>query len=209
MRRLPHPRFLLFLVVLVGAAAAAVPLLPLADAIVIAFDLAAFMFLISVGPLWWSGTPSRMRDDAARDDGGRILLLLVSGVVAVVILVALGRVVGSRTMLGPPDLALVILTLVLAWSFVNTIFAFHYAHLYYERSVLERDHVVLEFPETCAPEFSDFCYFFFVIGMTFQVSDVAIASPRLRRIVTLHAVLAFFFNLGVLALTINVLAGVL
>ena len=67
----------------------------------------------------------------------------------------------------------------------------------------------MRFPETQYPEFSDFFYFSFVIGMTFQVSDVEITLPRLRRIVTVHAILAFFFNLGVVALTINVLAGVL
>lgn len=209
MRRLPHPRFLLFLCVLVASSAATLPLLHAATAIVISFDLAASLFLVSVAPWWWSGTSSIMRDNAARDDGGRILLLLVSGAVAVAILLALGLIVGSRTTLGPPDLALVVLTLVLAWTFVNTVFALHYSHLYYEISAAEHGRAVLDFPGTSHPDFSDFCYFSFVIGMTFQVSDVAIASPRLRRVVTLHAVLAFFFNLGVLALTINVLAGVL
>jgi len=104
---------------------------------------------------------------------------------------------------------LVVATLVLAWGFVNAVYAVHYAHIFYDRTSSGADRFGLRFPKTQYPEFSDFIYFSFVIGMTFQVSDVEITLPRLRRIVTVHAILAFFFNLGVVALTINVLAGVL
>nr|WP_290833718.1 DUF1345 domain-containing protein [Halomonas sp.] len=70
-------------------------------------------------------------------------------------------------------------------------------------------HRVLFFPGQHLPKFADFCSFAFVIGMTCQVSDVAVETSYLRRVVTFHGILAFSFNLGVLALTINVLAGFL
>lgn len=63
------------------------------------------------------------------------------------------------------------------------------------------------FPGTREPLFDDFCYFAFVIGMTSQVSDVAIESRQMRRLATLHGLQAFFFNLGVLALTVNMLSA--
>lgn len=209
MKKLRHPRFVLFLAVLLVAGAAALRFTSPDVATVVAFDLAAFVFLVSVAPLWWHGTPSRIRSSAARDDGSRILLLAVTAIVVVVILVAVGLMVGTRSTLGPADLVLVVATLLLAWGFVNTVYALHYAHIYYDQSNDGADRAGLKFPETMLPAFSDFSYFSFVVGMTFQVSDVAITSPQLRRVVTVHALLAFFFNLGVLALTINVLAGVL
>ena len=209
MAALPYPRFALFLAVLLVSTATVSLVIPLQNAIVLGFDLAASVFLLSTAPLWRRGTPSEMRDNAARDDAGRALRLGVSGIVLIVILVALGLMVEGRPKLGPRDLGLVVATLVLSWIFANLVYAFHYAHLYYDQANSNADHGGLRFPDTQYPEFSDFCYFSFVLGMTFQVSDVTITAPRLRKIATIHAILAFFFNLGVLALTVNVLAGVL
>jgi uncharacterized membrane protein len=103
---------------------------------------------------------------------------------------------------------LTILTIVLSWSFVHTIFAFHYAHEYYGKG---RDDMIggLDFPSDKAPDYSDFLYFSLVIGMTSQVSDVQITSKVIRRMVSMHGVLAFFFNLVVLALTVNVVANLI
>ena len=209
MKKLPHVHFILFLVVLLGGIALALTFMQPAIAVVAAFDAAACAFLASVAPLWWTGTPAQMRINAARNDAGRALLMVVSIVVAAVILVALGLVVEGNATLSPAYLALIVATMVLAWSFVNGVYTLHYAHLFYDWTKAGADHLGLSFPETKFPEFSDFFYFSFVIGMTCQVSDVSITSPRLRRVAIIHGILAFFFNLGVLALTINVLAGVL
>jgi uncharacterized membrane protein len=121
-------------------------------------------------------------------------------------------IVDARYAVTGRDILWVIATLVLAWLFVNTIFAHHYAHLYYDppdpgSGAAERGG--LSFPGTDAPDFSDFCYFAFGIGMTCQVADVTIQSRRIRRLATLHGLLAFSFNLGVMAMTINVMAGAL
>lgn len=209
MARLPHPRFVAFLAIFLVAGLAGMTVLHWHVAIVAGFDLAAVVFLASMVPLWSGGTAERMRRSAAGDDGGRIFRLAVAGIVLAVILFALGMVIVRKAQLGPADLALVIATLLLAWGFVNTVFALHYAHLYYDRRGEGGDRRGLDFPGTELPEFSDFCYFSFVLGMTFQVSDVAIASSHLRRVAMVQGMLAFFYSLGVLALVINVLAGIL
>lgn len=207
--RLPYPRLLLFLAILLLAVPAALAGLQWHDATVGAFDLAAGAFLASLVPLWSRGTPERLRAGAARDGGGRLLLPVIAPPVVAVILVALALVMRARTALGPVDLVLVLITLVLAWGFVNAVFALHYAHRFYEPAAGGGDAGGLEFPATPRPGFADFCYFSFVVGMTFQVSDVAISATRLRTVAMVHGMLAFFYNLGVLALVINVIAGIL
>ena len=99
-------------------------------------------------------------------------------------------------------------TILLSWSFVHTIFALHYAHEYYGE---RRDGKIggLKFPGDTKPDYWDFLYFSLVIAMTSQVSDVAITSKVIRRIVTVHGALAFFFNLTVLALTVNMISNLI
>jgi uncharacterized membrane protein len=94
---------------------------------------------------------------------------------------------------------------------MNTIFALHYAHFFYGDSddPTGAEARGLAFPGHAEPDYWDFLYFAFVIGMTFQVSDVQIEDHRLRRIALAHGVLAFFFNVVVLALTINIIASLL
>ena len=99
--------------------------------------------------------------------------------------------------------ALVVLTLVLAWLFSNVIYALHYAHLYYSNDENGEDQRGLDFPDCKEPDYWDFLYFAFTLGMTFQTSDVEIRSRRLRRIVLGHTLAAFVFNIGVIAFTIN------
>ncbi len=176
------------------------------DALVLGFDLAAVGFLASCFPIWRSDRLEAIRARGARDDGGRILLLIVSLIVLAVVLIAVGMMIKTRSALGAFDLLFILGTLVLAWLFVNLVHAFHYAHAYYDQSE-NGDVGGLDFPATKEPLFVDFCYFAFTIGMTCQVSDVVIESRKMRRLATLHGLQAFFFNLGVLALTINVVSG--
>lgn len=210
--RLPHPRFFLFLLVFGIATAAAAFFLPFEQALVLGFDLGALAFLGAALPLWLEDHPNAMRQRALRDDGGRALLLLVSLVALLAVFGAMFTIVSRKSDVTGRDLLTVIATLVLAWLFVNTLYAHHYGHLYYRPSGLpedEADSAGLNFPGTSDPIFADFCYFSFVIGMTSQVSDVTIQSRRMRRTATLHGLLAFSFNLGVMAMTINVMASAL
>lgn len=103
---------------------------------------------------------------------------------------------------GLPPLALTlhvilaVVTIVTSWFLVHTIFALHYAHSYYQSSSASPHTPAagLDFPKTEEPEYWDFLYFSCVIGMTSQVSDVAMTSPLMRRLSLLHGILSFFFN---------------
>jgi uncharacterized membrane protein len=99
-------------------------------------------------------------------------------------------------------------TILLSWSFIHTIFSIHYAQEYYGEG---RDKEIggLKFPRDNEPDYWDFLYFSLVIGMTSQVSDVAVTSRFLRRLVALHGVLSFFFNLTILALTVNMISNII
>jgi uncharacterized membrane protein len=101
-------------------------------------------------------------------------------------------------------------TVVCSWCLVHTVFAMHYAHAYYRRPQTIEGVIKgsgLEFPGKHEPDFLDFAYFSFVIGMTFQVSDVQITSRQLRRLALVHGILSFAFNTVILAFAINLLSG--
>lgn len=107
----------------------------------------------------------------------------------------------------PAIVALLLVTLALAWLFSNLVYTMHYAHLFYLRGTAGNDRQGLDFPETPEPEYPDFLYFAFTLGMTFQTSDIAVTDKAMRSVVVLHCLAAFIFNLGILAFTINVLGG--
>lgn len=207
MSRVPHTRFLIFLVIFAVTTLALSPWAQIEAALIFGFDLAALVFIGSALPLWRDDGADAARARAARDDGGRGLLLLVSVAVLIVILLSMGRLAAEKAGSGS-GFTLIAATLVLAWLFANLIFAFHYGHLFYDR-LGEKDAGGIIFPEGEAPDFADFVYFAFTIGMTCQTADLDISSRKIRRAVTLHGLFAFFFNLGVLAFAVNVLAGLI
>jgi uncharacterized membrane protein len=99
---------------------------------------------------------------------------------------------------------------IISWWLVHTIFTLLYAHLFYDTDTDDggvKETGGLEFPGKEDPDYLDFVYFSFVIGMTFQVSDVEISSRQIRRFALLHALLSFAFNTAILALSINVISG--
>jgi len=103
-----------------------------------------------------------------------------------------------------------VVALIISWLFIQTIFAFHYAHRYYqEEKRKEPGGPGLEFPGGLDPDYFDFLYYAYVVGMTSQVSDVQVTSREMRRLTLVHSVLSFGFNMLVLALGINVVAGML
>ena len=108
--------------------------------------------------------------------------------------------------------ALATVTVVSSWLLVHTMMALHYAHVFYcpcEGSTDDSHSVGVTFPEEEEPDFLDFAYFSFVIGMTCQVSDVQVTAARMRRIVLLHSLLSFAFNTVILAFSINLAATLL
>lgn len=99
-----------------------------------------------------------------------------------------------------------------SWLLVHTIFLLRYAHLYYY-NLLDKNKKVntpcIVFPGDLPPDYLDFAYFSFVIGMTFQVSDISITTGKMRRLALLHSILSFFFNTIILALSINIVSGII
>lgn len=98
---------------------------------------------------------------------------------------------------------------ILSWFLLHTMFTVRYAHLYHDHNTLNTGSEVggIEFPTDEAPDYIDFAYFSFVIGMTFQVSDVTVSSRVIRRFVLMHSLISFAFNTIIVALTISSLAG--
>lgn len=204
--RVPHFRYIVFLGVFALAWWPLTWAMPEAGAIIAAFDVAVAVFVASCISLWRSDSADVMRRQARRDDAGQILLLLFTALITTIILVALGMLVMREKTLTAGEIALLVMTLLACWTFVNLIYAFHYARQYYASHAGE-DRKGLDFPGGCTPNFSDFVNFAFVIGMTCQTADIDITSAHVRRVSTFHGLFAFAFNLGILALTVNVLAG--
>ena len=203
--RIAHPRFLAFLATLAVAAFAAARLmqnLPLG--FMAGFDVAAVFFIALCWPLLGTTEAALIRKHASQNDANRTLLLAITGIVMAVLFVAIAaEVVGHNPQ--PLTKMLIIVTLALAWIFSNTVYALHYAHLAYMHP--DTGCIGLEFPRTAHPVYWDFVYFAFTCGMAFATSDVQVTSTRMRRIVTMHCLAAFGFNIGVLAFTINVLGS--
>lgn len=204
--RLAPKRYLMFIMLLVAGVAAGIALRGWQQGVMIGFDVASTAFLASCLALF-DDTPAKMRADAKANDANRVLLLVLSLIISIVILVAVGLQLADRDRLGAFEITLVIATLVLVWTFANAVYTLHYAHLYYGGDDAESKDGGLYFPGGGKPDYGDFCYFAFTIGVALQTADVNITSRRFRRVVTAHCIAAFFFNLGVLALSVSVLSG--
>lgn len=199
------PRFLLFIVSAVVGIGLGNSFLGWRQGTMIGFDVAAAVFLLSCISLLNNKTDS-MRLAARRNDANRAVLLAISVAVSLAVLVAVAAELSQQGKRNAGEIVLVIATLALAWLFSNTVYALHYAHMFYV-SRHGKDCGGLGFPDTDEPDYWDFVYFAFCLGMTFQTSDVEMTDGRFRRVSTFHCLAAFVFNLGVIAFTIQVLGG--
>jgi uncharacterized membrane protein len=206
--RVAPPRFILFVLLLVAGSIGAGRAIDWPHGIMIGFDVAAFVFLLSCAPLLRDTRAAVMRRHAAQNDANRVGLLALTGLVTVVVLVTVGvEIMQSRSQPGGA-IALIVGTLILSWLFSNVIYALHYAHMFYRKDQAKGgDSGGIQMPGTKEPDYWDFLYFSFTLGMTFQTSDTAVTSGRYRRVAIFHCFAAFVFNIGVLAFTINVLGG--
>ena len=179
------------------------------------WDVGMLCFLTWTWMLMLSATPATMHKNAQRQDAGRwVILSLITAAACVSILAIvflLQHTKGAPTSLVLLHIALSAVTIIGSWLLVHTIFASHYARLYYQegKTLAECKDEGLDFPGDTEPDYWDFLYFSFVIGMTSQVSDVAVRSRTLRRLSLLHGILSFFFNTSLLAMTINLVAGLI
>ncbi|TRW17951.1 DUF1345 domain-containing protein [Glacieibacterium frigidum] len=200
-----YARFVLFFAVFAAATAALALRVDLVPAILGGFDIAVAAFLIAFAWSLGGEAAEGMRRRAAENEPDHLVLLLIAAVVVAVVVVAVGF---ELTTPGGGNLALSGGTLFAAWLFGNLLFAFHYAHAYY-LSDGKRDRGGLDFPGDADPTYWDFAYFAFVLGMTFQVSDVSITARGLRRVALIHSLIAFWFNLAVIALTVSLVGETL
>ncbi|MEC3912640.1 DUF1345 domain-containing protein [Sphingobium sp. CR2-8] len=198
-------RYGMFLALL-GTIAPLALLLPWHEAVMAGFDLAALAFMASVAPLI-DAAPATMRRNAQKNDANRGLMLLLTGIVSLVILIAVGVATSQHGGPDGPTIALLLATLLIAWLFSNLVYALHYAHIFYLSDQAGKDRGGLDFPDSDEPGYWDFLYFAFTLGMTFQTSDVSVTATAMRRTVLFQCLAAFLFNLGILAFTINVLGG--
>ena len=205
--RLAPARFVAFVLIALIAIPLGAAALGWQRGVMAGFDVAAAVFLCSCIPLLRRSDPEGIRVAAARNDANRALLLGLTLAVTLVILVAVGAELGSGQKPGMIDSALVIATLILAWLFSNSVYALHYAHLFYSSDEAGNDSGGIDFPGGGEPDYGDFLYFAFTLGMTFQTSDAQISDRRVRRVATAHCFAAFIFDLGVIAFTINVLGS--
>jgi uncharacterized membrane protein len=175
--------------------------------LLVGWDTGVVLYLVLVYSLIARASVEHIRAHAAREDEGRFAILLLTVFAALAslgaILAELGTSQGAQRT--PGQLALAAITIVLSWAFTHTIFALNYAHDFYGEHGGKKSG--LNFPGKEAPDYWDFVYFSFVIGMTSQVSDVGVTSKLIRRTVNAHGIVSFFFNAALLALTVNIAAS--
>lgn len=162
-------------------------------------------------------TPLRkIRELAQQQDLSRSLIFLFVVVTACAALFAVGFLVSvKKSQTGAHfviHLLLTLSTVIFSWMLVHTVFGLRYAHAFYGDSDQPGVHQHaggLIFPGDRPPDYFDFAYFSFVVGMTCQVSDVQITARRMRRLTLVHSILSFGFNTFILALLINTVSGLL
>ncbi len=172
------------------------------------------LFMIALSWITFFTVPhSQIRKEAQQQDESRPVIFIV--VLAIVCISLVGILLVMRTThesMADKELHRVvsIAGVALSWALLHTIFTLRYTHLYYSgRSVSPESTTALEFPNEQAPDYLDFAYFSFVIGMTFQVSDVVINSRYVRRVALLHGLISFVFNTAIVALSISLISNLL
>jgi uncharacterized membrane protein len=175
-------------------------------AVLVGWDVAAVAYVVQVWPRLATMDPQQTSRFAVRADPTRATsdLMLLAAAVASLVAVGVLLVSAAKTKGGAQDVrvALALVSVVVSWSVVHTVYALRYAALYYTGP----DGGV-SFNEDEPPDYRDFVYLSLTIGMTFQVSDTDIQSKAIRRTAVRHALLSYLFGTGVVATTVNLVAS--
>ena len=181
---------------------------------ILAWDIGSAAFLILSALLFLDEPLARIQSDAEAQQEGEwtVFWITIGGAIASFAALALefsgakDQPAAQRNLL----IAVVAATLLLSWLVTHTLFALRYAHEYYEPGSDKTGITAgLAFPSEDRPDYWDFLYFALVLGMTFQVSDVQITSRKFRRLAMVHGLISFLFNTVIVALTVNIVAGLL
>jgi uncharacterized membrane protein len=181
---------------------------------ILAWDAGVMVYLALAALLFTTERLDRMQADAeAQEEGEWTIFALTLAVVVFSFAAILNEFSGTKDLqpaVRSLHVILVAVTLFASWLMTHVTFAFRYAHEFYAKDKggpdIDRG---LDFPGEERPDYLDFLYFSLVLGMTFQVSDVQITARKFRRMATVHGLLSFLFNTIILALTVNIAAGLL
>ena len=174
----------------------------LATRLLVAWDIFIAIYMTLAYVTVFSCGTDDIRRQAARQDDGRFFILVMTGLGAFASIAAIVMELAIKPQQAP-QLALAVVTIMLSWAAIHTTFALHYAHDYYRGAKASG----LSFPGGGEPDYWDFIYFSFVIGMTAQVSDVGVTDKIICRTATAHGVISFIFNTALVALMVNIAAS--
>lgn len=180
--------------------------------IIFSWDIFCILMLITTWITFYSTPPVRIREQARKEDSTRVVVFFIVLIATCISLLAVILILitkASTTTEKAVAMPVAVACLFLSWCLVHTIFAIRYAHMYYADHEKQKENPAggLDFPKEDHPDFVDFAYFAFTLGMTFQVSDVEISARRIRRLAFWHSLLSFGYNATIIALTVNVIAG--
>ncbi len=199
--------------VAVGLACMTIPGMKVSTQLILGWDALSLAFLTSMLLTMLDHTPTDIRARAALDDEGKgfiLALVLASTAVSVWAVAAeLGIAKEAKGLMQAARISLAFGTVIVSWFMVQMIFALHYAHEYYgvDEDDGVRDAGGLDFPGDKEPNYWDFLHFSIVIGAACATADVNFTSKGLRQLGTVHSLVAFAFNTVIVALTINLTAG--
>jgi uncharacterized membrane protein len=179
-----------------------------ATRMLVAWDIGVSLYLLLALQMMAIAEVRHMRRRAKLQDEGQFMILILTAVAALASLAAIFALLGTShgNTRQPGDLFLATMTIVLSWAFTHLMFALHYAHEYYDQN--EGKGGGMQFPgDDPEPDYWDFMYFSFTVGMCAQVSDVVVCCKPIRRTVLGHSVISFIFNAALLALTVNIAAS--
>ncbi|MEO8565405.1 MAG: DUF1345 domain-containing protein [Betaproteobacteria bacterium] len=181
--------------------------------LLLAWDIGALVYLFLAWMVVARSDEAMTRVRAQQyDQSGYVIFLLVT-TAASASFVAIGFLAGNLKDLAfwprAGYLTLTVAALLLSWLLIQTLFAFHYARLYYARPDGDEHQRGLKFPDEGEPDYLDFAYYACVVGMTSQVSDVAVMARHMRRLTLIHGVLSFVYNITILTMSINIIGGLI
>ena len=179
----------------------------------ISWDVAGLIYLLVAFRLMYNCDAAHIKKVAAARDDSRLVILTLTVLAIGASFAAIAQLIvhakqpsiesGEKIAIA----AIAMLTIIISWCVTHSAFAIHYAHEYYRPGQGSDAQGGLKFPECANPDYWDFLYFSVSIGAASQTSDTSVSSRNLRRLVTVHSVIAFFFNTAVLALTVNTAAS--
>lgn len=198
-----RPRLLTSAAAAVAAFFALASFMPGTKAMLVAFNIGAALYVGLILRLMSQATTATLRHQASRQEEGKWMVLFTSLCVVGVVMGALSVELHAAKEKSFWDIGLASSSILLSWLFVAFVFSQHYAHNCYTQEGQ------LSFPGTPDPDYWDFLYFAATLSMCCQTSDITVNTSPMRRLVMLHSVVSFFFNIIIIGITVNVVVGVL